>query len=339
MSSTSSDNRSDQVRQRRTTRSQNRLEHTARNVTNPPVTVRGAGMGKPVIQRTSSRPRRVYTVALQQSGSALSIPAPTIRFGWRGLSAVLLVGLVALIYFLTTSSKFQVEKPVITGVTRLSVADIEAVLKLNGRSIFSIDPYRTATDMQKAFPELNGLSIAVGIPNTVKVQFDERVPVLIWKQKDQVRWVDAHGVVFNAHGQEPPKLVTVTSENEPPRYQAVPTPGPTPTLLPTSPAAASTTLTPTASGIVTRMDLTILTSAVVLNRHLPDKAILIYSEKDGLGWRDSRGWDVYFGKTIDDLDTKISMVQAIVDQLNQKRIKPVYINLVVLNAPYYRLER
>lgn len=336
MSSTANDNRSDHVRQRRTVRSQSRLEHTARYAANPPVTVRGSGMGQPVIQRTSTRPRHLYTVALQNEGRAYSIPAPSISFGWRGLSALLLVALVALIYFLTTSSKFLVEKPVITGVTRLSVADIEAVLKLNGRSIFSVDPYKTATDMQKAFPQLNGLSISVGIPNTVTIAFDEREPVLVWKQKDVVRWVDAHGVVFNAQGQQPPDLVTVSSENEPPRYQVVPTPGPTPTV----PAGTvNATATPAPSGIVTRMDLNILTSAIVLSRHLPEKAVLIYSEKDGLGWFDSRGWDVFFGKTMDDLDTKISMVQAMVDQLNQKKIKPVYINLVVLNAPYYRLER
>jgi hypothetical protein len=87
------------------------------------------------------------------------------------------------------------------------------------------------------------------------------------------------------------------------------------------------------------MDLNLLSSALVLSKHLPDKAILIYSEQGGLGWRDSRGWDVYFGKGTENLDMKISMVQAVVDQLNQKKVKPVYINLENLNAPYYRLER
>jgi hypothetical protein len=337
MSATPNSNRADSVRQRRTARSQSRQEHTARYVANPPVTVRGSGMGQPVIQRTSVRPRRVFTVALQQAGPALSIPAPAIHFGWRGLSAVLLIALVGLIYFLTSSDKFKIDKPVITGVTRLSVADIEAVLKLNGRSIFSVDPYVVATDMQKSFPELNGLSISVGIPNTVSVQFDERLPVLAWKQKEQIRWVDAHGVIFNPRGDAPAGLVMVTSESEPPRFLVVPTPGPTPTVLATAAAGAAATATP--STIVTRMDLNLLSSALVLSKHLPDKAILIYSESEGLGWRDSRGWDVYFGNTMDSLDVKISMGQAIVDQLNQKKLKPVVINLVRLNAPYYRTER
>ena len=338
MRSTTNDHRSEHVRQRRTTRSQSRLEHTAHYIANPPVTVRGTGMGSPVIQRTSTRPRRVYMVALQNTGPAFTIPAPNIRFGWRALSALLGIGLVALLYFLLNSSQFQIEKPVITGASRTSIADIEAVLKLNGRSIFSVDPYRLAIEIQKSFPELNQISVAVGIPNTVSVAFDERQPVLIWKQKNQARWIDAHGVIFNARGNEPANLVTVTTESEPPRYMVVPTPGPTPTLAAT-PSAGSATVTPIPAGAVTRVDLGLLTSALVLSKRLPDKAILIYKDKEGLGWRDSRGWDVYFGKGIEELDMKISMVQAIVDQLNQKKVKPVYINLEYINAPYYRLER
>ena len=353
MSSTTNANRSNQVRQRRTNRSQDRLKNTAHHsrthegyVANPLITLsraqsataRGAGMGQPVFHRTATLPRRVYTVTMQKSRPALSIPAPTIRFGWRGLSAVLAIGLTALLYLVLNSSQFQVDQPLINGASRISINDVEAVLKLGGRSVFTIDPYQIAGDLQKSFPELNGISVAVGIPNTVNVQFDERQPVLAWKQKDQVRWVDSHGVIFNALGKAPANLVTVTSEGNPPPYQIVPTPGPTPTLAAT-PASGSVAATPLPEGVPARIDLQILSSALLLSKHLPDKAILLYSEKEGLGWRDSRGWDVYFGKSMAELETKISMVQAIVDQLNQKKIKPVYINLELINAPYYRLER
>ncbi len=137
----------------------------------------------------------------------------------------------------------------------------------------------------------------------------------------------------------PANLVTVTSESAPPRYAVVPTPGPTPTPAAT-PIRGQRHATPMPAGDADpRIDLEIITSALMLSKHMPDKAILVYTEKEGLGWHDSRGWDVYFGKTLDELEMKISMVQAIVDQLDQKRIKPGYINLEYLNAPYYRLER
>jgi hypothetical protein len=330
--------RAEQVRQRRTTRSQAKIERTTHNLTAAPsVTVRGAGMGSPVLQRTAVRPRRVYTAPTQNAaaGRAFSIPAPSIRFGWRALSAVIVTGLIAVLFFIFTSSTFKVEKPVIVGATRLSANDIEAVLKFNGRSIFTIDPQAAAANLVKTFPEMQGLSISVGLPNQVSVKFDERQPVMVWKQKDLVSWVDASGTVFAARGKAPDNLIAVTSSESLPLYQAVPTPGPTPTLATPQPGAVPQ---PTAEPAPSRMDLNILTSALLLSKQMPAKAYLIYAQKEGLGWHDDRGWDVYFGKSLDDLEMKISMYQAMVAQLNQKGVKPKYFNLEFLHAPFYRLE-
>ncbi len=138
---------------------------------------------------------------------------------------------------------------------------------------------------------------------------------------------------------EPANLVTVTSESEPPRYQVVPTPGAYPHRF--GPGSQSSCGTPSPIGRHRdphgpgHPDLGPGAAADTC----PIRPSLIYSEKEGLGWHDPRGWDVYFGKTLDDLEMKISMVQAIVDQFGQKKIKPVYVNLEFLHAPYYRLER
>jgi hypothetical protein len=332
--------RADQVRQRRATRTQTRQEKTTRNLTAAPsVTVRGAGMGKPMLQRTAVRPRRVYTVAVENAGRAYSIPAPTIRFGWRALSALVVAGLVALLVFMFNSSTFKVEKPSIVGATRLSANDIEAVLKFNGRSIFSIDPGQATADLVKTYPEMQGISIAVGLPNKVSVKFDERQPVLAWKQKDMVSWVDSSGMVFAARGAAPDNLITVTSSEALPLYQIVPTPGPTPTPVSTEQAAnEQATQQAAAKAAPNKMDLSILTSALLLNKQMPAKGNLIFAQKEGLGWHDPNGWDVYFGKTLDDLEMKISMYQAMVTQLKQKNLKAKYFNLENLHAPFYRLE-
>ncbi len=77
MSSSTNANRSDQIRKRRTTRTQTRLEQTrSQRQPHPPITVRGAGMGQPVLQRTATRPRRVYTVAVQNTGQAFFDAGP-----------------------------------------------------------------------------------------------------------------------------------------------------------------------------------------------------------------------------------------------------------------------
>ena len=330
-------NRSQSVRQRRSNRSRTRVEKAAYNVSTPQVTVRGAGLGSPLLQRTASRPRRMYTVAFQNTGRAYSVPAPTIRLGWRTLSALLVIGLCALLYFALNSEQFQVEKPAIEGASRVSVNDIEAVLKFNGRSVFTIDPFAARVELEKSFPELQQVSVLVGFPNQVYVNFTERTPVLAWKIKDQTYWIDAEGKIFNARGKAPANLLTVTSADNPPQPEKALTPGTTPEA--SSEAAALKDNAQEIDPQPALMDLKIMTSALLLKGHMPKDTNLVYSEKEGLGWHDSRGWDVYFGKTLDDLEMKISMYQAIIDQLAQKGINPSYVNLEFLNAPYYRVER
>lgn len=329
-------NRSQQVRQRRTNRSRSRIEKAANSISTPQVTVRGAGLGSPVLQRTSSRPRRVYTVAFQNTGRAYSVPAPTIRLGWRALSGLLVIGLIVLISFGLNSEQFKVEKPVIEGASRVSVNDIEAVLKLNGHSVFTIDPFAARVDLEKSFPELQNVSVLVGFPNQVSVSFSERTPVLAWKLKDQTLWIDAQGTIFNARGEAPADLLAITSADNPPQAVIAPTPGATPESneLPSVLQVKPVEIAPQP----VQMDLKIMSSALMLNGQKPKDTKLVYSEKEGLGWHDSRGWDVYFGKTLDDLEMKISMYQAIIDQLEQKGITPSYVNLEYLNAPFYRVE-
>jgi hypothetical protein len=329
-------NRSQQVRQRRNNRSRSHVEKAASSISAPQVTVRGEGLGRPILPRTSSRPRRVYTVAFQNTGRAYSVPAPTIRLGWRALSGLLVAGLIALIFFALNSEQFKVEKPVIEGATRVSVNDIEAVLKFNGRSVFTIDPFAARIELEKSFPELQQVSVLVGFPNQVSVSFSERTPVLAWKVKDQTLWIDAQGTIFNARGTAPKELLTITSTDNPPQKVVAPPPDATLDVSGTPTATPDNSAKAAPQPVL--MDPQIMDSALLLSGHMPKNTNLVYSEKEGLGWHDSRGWDVYFGKTLDDLEMKISMYQAIIDQLNQKGITPSYVNLEFLNAPYYRVE-
>ncbi len=329
-------NRSQQVRNRRTTRSRTRVEKAASSINSPQVTVRGAGIGKPILPRTSSRPRRVYTVAFQNTGRAYSVPAPTIRLGWRALSSLLVIGLLALISFALNSDQFKVEKPVIEGASRVSVSDIEAVLKFNGRSVFTIDPFAARVELEKSFPELQQVSVLVGFPNQVSVRFSERTPVIAWKLKDQTLWIDPQGTIFNARGKAPEGLLTITSADNPPQAVVAPSPDATPDANGTPAIVPDTAKVDDPRPV--QMDLKIMSSALLLSAQLPKNTNLVYSVKEGLGWHDSRGWDVYFGKTLDDLEMKISMYHAIINQLAQKDITPSYVNLEFINAPYYRVE-
>ena len=81
-------NRSEKVRQRKKTRSQERIARAAdvthiRPASSPAVTVRGkGGMGQPILRQASTQTRRKYYVALDSAGAELSMPAiPMIRPG------------------------------------------------------------------------------------------------------------------------------------------------------------------------------------------------------------------------------------------------------------------
>jgi hypothetical protein len=76
-----------------------------------------------------------------------------------------------------------------------------------------------------------------------------------------------------------------------------------------------------------------------MNEAKPDKTPLIYSEEHGLGWKDSRGWQVYFGKNTDGIETKLNVYRAIVKRLKKDGTHPSIISVENVHAPYYRVER
>ena len=208
-------NRSQQVRQRRTTRTRTRVERAASNITSPQVTVRGTGLGSPILPRNSSRPRRVYTVAFQNTGRAYSLPAPTIRLGWRALSVLLVSGLIALLDLRLQFRPVQSGK---TGHRRRdpgerqrhrSRAQTQRALDLHHR------PLAARIELEKSFPELQQVSVLVGLPNQVSVSFSERTPVLAWEPRTRPIWIDAEGTIFNARGAAPKGLLTIKSTDTP----------------------------------------------------------------------------------------------------------------------------
>ena len=82
----------------------------------------------------------------------------------------------------------------------------------------------------------------------------------------------------------------------------------------------------------------IINAIGILKAQMPENSNLVYGTLNGLGWNDSRGWKVFFGVNLDDMQEKLIMYQAIVDQLTQKEIKPSVISVENIHAPFYRLE-
>lgn len=341
-------NRSEKIRQRRTQRTQERVTrasnytHAARAASNPAVTVRGKGMGRPILTHASTQPRRKYYVSLDAAGAELSMPAlPMIRPGWRLLSGLIIIAMVVALILVLSSRTFQVSSPRVTGLQRLGLADFEAVMDLKGTSIVMVDPDQLQAKLTAAFPELSSVSVSVSLPATVSVAVRERQPVMAWKMKDATTWIDAEGAMFSPHG-DAGKLLTIQSDDRPPLALApviVDVSAPVPTVDPKATSASAQVGTiPAPDSSKQRVDMSILKAATILGSQMPEKSVLVYNNLNGLGWTDPRGWKVYFGLNLDNIEQKFVMYQTIVDQLTQKKIKPAVISVENIDAPFYRLE-
>ncbi len=292
----------------------------------PPVMVRGTLMGAPLAARKSakSKARRRYDLTLSVPGAEMRLPAlPAVSLGPRLVSAVLVLALAILLYYLWSAPAFQVETVSISGLQRLTKNDVNIVLDVAGEPIFSLSGKELEEKLRAAFPEFSSVSVEIGFPRQVVVKVVERQPILTWKQGDRTILVDANGVTFpQRNPAEMGPALTVEASSPPPVVAD-------PALL----AGGETLAVESVPFIPVEMVSAILSISAIAPANTP----LIYSEEHGLGWKDAQGWDVYFGD-VRDMDMKLRVYQSLVKELKKEKIQPVLISVEYVHTPYYRLE-
>jgi cell division protein FtsQ len=341
--------RAEEIRKRRTERSQKRVTKASTRATSPlpsrPVTVRGNAFGTPIHRQASKHaPRRAFYVTVNQAvGTELRLPAlPVVRPGWRLVSGLILILTIFGIYSLWGSPFFQVDTVSVTGLQRITPDDVINTLRLENLSIVEINSAEIAQKLNQAFPDMIGVRVSVSLPNQVAVQAAERQPVAIWEKGGETQWLDADGVVFPARGDAGVPLITIQSEGDLPFTAAALTPAEQATqdALDSDPAASEN---PKKSAVIPvtaqrKVDLTFLAAAQSLAQKLPAGTPVVYSSENGLGWNDPEGWQVFVGTDLDNFAEKYAMYQKIVSQLAQDGQKPALVSVQHLNAPFYRLE-
>jgi cell division protein FtsQ len=322
-------NRSEVIRQRRSNRTSrssaaplSKRPVKTSGPTQPPLLMRSslAGTFAPDARRGKKTKRR-YDVALGTQGVEMQRPSlPKIAIGWRLVSGLVVGVLLFVLYTLWNFPALKVSAAEVEGLQNLKPEDINAIAAVSGKPIFLVKPGEIQEELQAAFPDLASVTVQVKIPAQVFVSVEERVPVLNWKQEGRNFWVDAEGVAFPERNAKSPKIV-VEAEGALPA-SADPGEG----------ESAQSTVYPVVSPE--------LVSAVqAMAEEAPKDIPLVYSSERGLGWKDPRGWQVFFGKDTQDMAAKLSIYQAIVKSLKKDDIKPAVISVEYLYAPYYRLER
>jgi cell division protein FtsQ len=330
--------RADVVRQRRDTRKNSTGLKKANMVRyaseTPPVIMRG-NIGTPVIERTHTKPRRRVSIPLKKVGAELNIPSlPIFNPGWRLLSGILAFVLVIATGYYVFSNQFRIDTLDIIDIQRVHASDIEAILRLKNKPIFAIEPKALAMEIEDKFPELTDVKIQVNLPAKVSITANEREPIIAWRYGDNTVWVDREGFIFRVRGEDIPSLLQVQAESSPPL------------MLrgdhsleeeddPESNAAAEL-LSDNPIGRQVQPD--ILDAALTLANMFPSGISLTYNYRDGLGWQDPEGWFVFIGSSLEDMDLKLTIYQAITNALKEKNIKPYMISVEHIDAPFYRME-
>jgi hypothetical protein len=322
-------------------------------VTPPPVMSRvplSGAIGRE--NRKAPKARRRYDVALGMPGAEMRLPSlPQVAIGWRLASFLLVTFLAAMLYYLWTSPAFQSDGAEVAGLNRLSRREVYAALDLEDRPVFTLSPNKLESDLLKAFPEFSAVAVQVTFPDSVAITVTERIPVLTWRQGGRTELVDENGYAFPVRNEAlrtpqpvveaaaPPPAVVIEIGDPMAEEESSSETGLSPEDLAgnledqADPAETRSRQKPAGHQLMTRQ---MVSAILALAVRAPANTPLVYDASHGLGWKDSSGWEVYFGD-VQEIATKLKVYKAIVDRLASEGLQPALISVENAHAPYYRL--
>jgi hypothetical protein len=322
--------RAEAIRRRREEEEKRRENDTRQRAIKPKLPPKQAKTDRPKISLTpasTGRLRRRYDIAmsapygrgLRRSGRTIQLPEitlPRLSFGPRWISFLLMSACLFLIYGMYTTDAYLVQSVTVTGNQRIRTDEIEMVIGIWNQPSFVVNPAQVEYNLLASYPELVSVRVHVGLPAEITIQVQERMPAISWEQAGQVVWVDAQGYSFPPRGVVD-DLAIVTAMGLPP-------------LPPDAESAPAIGARPFMTPELTR-------SVMTLYPTMPEGASLVYDPQYGLGWQDPLGWQVYFGQSGDDMQTKLNVYLTIVEYLLKRNIQPALISVEYPSAPFYRM--
>jgi cell division protein FtsQ len=303
----------------------------------PTVMVRNVAAGQPSSSTgRTAKTRRRYDIAMGMPGTEVRLPnLPQISISWRWLSAVLTVVLGFALYQVWNATTFRVAGAEVNGVQRVTAADVNNALGIQGKPVFSLDAGQLQEQLLQAFPEFSFAAVQIGLPNTVSITVTERLPLLAWRMNGNVTLVDDEGMGFPARGDVTAQAIPVVEASALPPTVVIEKPQVDVMDLTTQPA--ETTVEP--EPVVGAQPFTkpeFVSAVLTLKEQAPESVPLLYDGARGFGWRDPGGWDVFFGDARD-MAMKLLVYQKIIARLDDKEeTLPSLVSVENVHAPYYR---
>lgn len=328
MSERKEQTRAEAARQRRAQRSAHELKQTRQRAVRaavPPVTSRLSS--RPVTgQGRRGSPRNQYNIAFGMNEARLRsqpLSLEALRADWRvaAAAAALVVGL--LFYAIFNLPFLQISSASVTGNNRLSAEEINAVLNVSGRPFFMVNVKEVHDRLLANYPELESAQVTLIPPATLNISVVERTPVILWQQDGGMTWIDRSGVAFIPRGLVT-GLVVVNGSG-------IPLPAPAP-ADPNQDGEA-----PVSAGPAPFINRDLVGAILALAPNVPADSAMIYDPDHGLGWKDSRGWEAFFGTNLKDMPLKARVYEALVAKLISDGKSPVLIDVSYPSTPYYRM--
>jgi cell division protein FtsQ len=158
----------------------------------PPMSAGVAAQADKRFRRGDHRPgrrRRVIRLAVRATALLLIVAVVSIAGLWLARTVL-------------DSSWFRVNRLVVTGTTRLSTSDVEAMLAgIRRQSILRVDFEQYRRRVLDS-PWVADVTLWRHLPSTVEVRVRERTPIAIARVSQQLYLVDGEGVIIDDFGPE-----------------------------------------------------------------------------------------------------------------------------------------
>jgi hypothetical protein len=179
--------------------------------------------------------------------------------------------------------------------------------------------------------------VKLSLPAQVSIHVVERQPMIAWQLKDDLFWIDSEGYLIPARG-EVNQMLTIQADALPSYRLIGKEDASTENVIRDKPKFKIYMDDLVFFSTPKQIDGNLLTAILQLNAWMPDESMLLYQEKRGIGWTDIRGWDVFVGSKLENINDKMLMYETIVRKLEEQGIQPSIVSVEFLHAPYYRLE-
>ena len=260
------------------------------------------------------------------------------KVGWRVLS-FLITGILS--YALLTawrSPEYRISEIKITGLQRLTEAEVLAKVTAFGMHSFAVEPEKIRAEIVAALPDFREVTVKVGIPASLEITVAERQPMIVWQSKKALIWVDSEGYLIPPRGASG-EILAIQADSIP-AYKIrsrIEDPG-TLKVIRDKPFFKANPSALAFFAVPKQIDGALLTATLQLNAWMPNEKTLLYQKQRGLGWKDTRGWDVFVGQKLEGINDKMVMYETIVRELEKQGISPTLVSVEFLHAPYYRTD-